>query len=381
MTKTTTILSALIIIAVAAFIGLTNTSLAQGDAVRLSWTYNTGKKPINLPPVIMGDKVLVAPENSPLIALKSADGTEAWHFAPDQGLQGRSIATDGERVFVCLKDSKITALNGADGSVVWETDLGINCHRSPLVSDGTLFVPTTLVGSGMTTDTYTGAKVFAIDAMSGAIKWAFTSDNYFMQSPVSNDDALFVGGNFLDLSRPVEEGGHIRIYALDKTNGQPKWTYESDDGTPKALYATADRVAYIGYQDFVVGLDAATGEKIWRRDTGNWVPSLSGYGDTVYYGSATTKVFAWKTSDGTSEWTFDIPSGKFDYLMGAPVFEDGRMYFMSQKGTLYALNQKTGEEVWSHFIDALTRIGITVHNKTLYIGATNGTVSAYSVLK
>lgn len=379
MTRTSSILAVILVIA-AALVGWSATSGAQTAPVKLTWKIDTGGTPINLPPIIVAGKALVIPETKPLLAFDIQTGKEAWRYGPAEGVWDRSLSTDGERVFVCLKGGAIVALDAQTGAQLWKTDLGINCQRAAKVDGGMLYVPTTLVGLELTPTVFTGAKLFAINAKDGSVTWAFTSDNYFLQTPYVQGDAVYLGGNF-EGDKDVEEGGFIRIYALDRNTAQVKWTYESEDGTPKALYATDTRVAYIGYQDFVVGLDTQNGQMLWRRDTGNWVPSLAGQGEIVYYGSATTKVYAWQMKDGTDHWMYDIPAGGFDYLMGAPVFEDGRMYFMSQKGTLYALDQNTGAQAWSHFIGEETRIGISVSAKTLYVGASDGTLSAYAVLR
>ena len=88
------------------------------------------------------------------------------------------------------------------------------------------------------------------------------------------------------------------IYALDIKDASPIWIYESLDGYIKVIYATKQEETYIAYQDFVNGLDAETGKLIWRKDTGNWVPSLSGLENTIYFGSANTVVHALGIDNG-----------------------------------------------------------------------------------
>ena len=66
-------------------------------------------------------------------------------------------------------------------------------------------------------------------------------------------------------------------------------------------------------------MDAATGKMRWRLDTGNWVPTLSGAGNVIYYGSANTVVHAINADTGEVVWQFNIPEGTFNYVLGAPV--------------------------------------------------------------
>ena len=138
----------------------------------------------------------------------------------------------------------------------------------------------------------------------------------------------------------------MRVYALNASDGSVKWTYESEDGFTKQIYATENVVSYIAYQDFLVGVDADSGELLWRKDTGNWVPTLAGYQDVVYYGSANTVVHAIQADSGESLWTYNIPEGTFNYLIGAPVLLGNELVFLTQVGEIFSLDSTTGEFLW-----------------------------------
>lgn len=383
MSKITKIISAALVISVtgaAIWLGFSTASTAKGDALKLAWSTKMGGS-INLAPEVISDMVLVTPKGGHLNALNKADGSAAWNYNPDEGVWPRSLGNDGERVFVCLKGGGLAALNADDGAVLWKTDLGINCLRPPFFANDSLYVSTTFVGSGLPSTTLTGAKFFSINPADGTINWELTTDTYLLQTAFRTGDMVYVGGSFYKADYEIDEGGLIRIYALDATSGKTKWTYEAEDGFPKALYATQDRLAYVGYDDYVIGLDTATGKKLWRRDTGNWVPSLNGLGDTVYYGSANTNVHAWNMSDGKTVWKYNIPGESFNYMLGRPMFGDGRMYFLSQQGTAFALDLEDGEMLWSQPTGITARAGLNISGKTLFIGDKNGTVYAYDILK
>ncbi|NQU57129.1 MAG: PQQ-like beta-propeller repeat protein [Rhodospirillales bacterium] len=380
MSKLSKIIVLLIVAIAAGGLGVIATSTADNDALRLDWSVETGA-PINLPPVIVANQVLVIPKDGPLMAFEASSGSKKWQYAPAEGVWPWGLASDGKRAFVCLKGGELAALQVSDGSVLWKIDLGINCQRPALISGETIFMATTFVGQDLPSDTFTGAKLFSINAADGRINWAFTSDNYILQTPVRVAGTVYLGGNYQKTDVSVDEGGHQRIYALDAETGRVKWTFVSLQGFPKALYATENRIVTIGYRDFLVALDTANGKEVWRRDTGNWVPSLAGVGDVVYYGSANTKVHAWNMLDGKTRWKFNIPGESFDYLMGQPVFADGRIYFKSQRGTFYALDMETGKQVWSHPSEIISRIGLSVSGRSLFIGDSKGRVSAYNILK
>jgi outer membrane protein assembly factor BamB len=380
MTRLSKILTLLIFTSALAWIGLSTISSAGSDAIKLSWRVDTGKV-INHPPLVIGNRVLVIPKGLPLTAYDKSNGTVKWTYAPTEGLWTRGMGSDGTRVFVCLKGGDLAALDGKEGTLLWRIKLGINCQRQPHIADGSLYVSTALVGQGITTESYTGAKLFSINPANGKTNWVFTSENYLLQTAYQKAGTVYVGGSYINPKIKVDEGGPARFYALNSQTGQQKWIYESDDGLPKALYATKNRLIFVGYQDYMNALDVTNGKLVWRRDTGNWVPSVIGQGDVLYYGSANTKVHAWNTADGKSHWQFNIPGGDFNYLLIKPVIADSRLYFMSQRGTVFALNLKDGTEIWSQPTGMDSRVGPSVSGDSLYMGDSSGTLYAYKILK
>lgn len=370
----------LCVIGVAIFMGFSTTSTAGSDGIRQVWNVKTGH-PVNLPPVVSGNAILLSPDGKFLLALNATDGSELWKFTPSTKIWERSIGADKQRAYVCTKGGKITALDVFNGSRIWETALGIDCQRQPHISGGKLYISTTLVGPGLSSEVLSGAKFFSLDPETGKINWEFTTENYLLQTASSANGTVYVGGSYHDAAKDVDEGGFARFYALDGASGKMKWTHESEDGLPKALYANKERLIYIAYQDFLVGLDTANGSPVWRNDTGNWVQSINGVDDVVYFGSANTNVHAWDTLTGKERWTFNIQGGSFNYMLGKPLLDGDAVYFISQKGTIFALNSKTGKELWSQDTNLSSRVGLSVGNRMIFIGDAKGNIYAYRILK
>lgn len=349
-------------------------------ALELAWTVETGS-PINIAPLPAGDLVLTVPQGGPLLALDALTGKQKWTFAPKEGVWDRGFSVRGEQVFVCTEGGKMTALNRADGTHQWTTELGINCQRPSHFSGDTVYVSTTFVGPGLRPDILTGAKLFSINMADGSINWSFTSSEFLLQTATSLGDTVYVAGNYIDKNFTDDDGGPARYYALDKKTGTVKWIHVSIEGTPKALYATKDLLIFVAYQDFLYGLDTATGDVIWKRDSENWVPSLTGDGDRVFFGSATTYVYSWSIADGKEHWRYNIPGRKFDYLLIKPIVDGERLYFMSQRGYVYALDKNKGEEIWSYSTKMNSRVGISHSKGHFYMGDKDGRVYGYKILK
>lgn len=354
----------------------------DAPALELAWTYETGK-PINYAPIVAGDHVLTVPNNGgPLIALNATSGQVAWQYRPGDGVWDRGFASAGDQVFVCLKGAKIAALDVQNGKELWVADLnGINCQRGAYIDGDTVYVSTTFVGPELPGSPLTGATLFALDRTDGSVKWTFKADTFLLQTATTYGDTVYIGGSYKDPDYPREEGGPARYYALDAKSGSMKWVYESIDGIPKALYATEDKLLFVAYEDFIQALDAKSGEFLWKRNTGNWVPSMVGVGNVVYFGSANTFVHAWSAETGDAQWRYNIPGAAFDYLLIKPVLSDGRLYFMSQRGTVYALDPKTGKQILSFATGMDARVGVSIGQGYAYMGDSKGRIYGYKILK
>jgi outer membrane protein assembly factor BamB len=346
------------------------------SSLALKWTFESGA-PINQVPLRVSNVVVVVPAGGPLIALNVETGKVSWKYDPPAGVWERSYAGYGKQVYVGVAGGRLAALDATTGEVDWEAELGIEVQSSPLVTDENLYVPTTFVGPGIENKHERRAKLYVLERNSGEEVWSFETGNYILQTPIVHGDTLYLGGNFLG-NQAVDEGGHTRIYALDLPQHTIRWTYESEDGFPKRLFANDSAVTFIGYQDFVSGIDAVTGNLRWRRDTGNWVPSLTGEGNTVYFGSANTVVHAIDVSSGEVNWEYNIEHGTFNYVLGAPILIDNELYFLTQHGDIVALDIAEGSLLWEVSTEITARVGLRIAGGWIFIGDEDGIIWAYS---
>jgi len=348
----------------------------NGAALREVWRVGLGA-PINHPPLKIDSVLLVAPVGKPLRGLDAKTGKTLWTLNENIKTWERAYASDGKSFFIATQERGLIALNPKDGKTLWAANLGIQSQMPPFVFEDVIYVPTTFAGPGMIGDPLGQAVLFALSATDGKTLWSFKSDNYVLQTPFRQGDTVYVAGSFSD-PRSIDEGGHMRLYALNAADGSVKWTYTSDDGFVKQIYATEEFVSYIAYQDFLVGVDAKTGKAAWRSDTGNWVPTFMGAGDTVYYGSANTRVHAVDIRTGESRWVYNIPVGTFNYLLGAPVLVADELVFLTQNGDVMALDSASGALRWQFFAAAASRTGLSVADGWLFLGDGVGNVYAFS---
>lgn len=106
---------------------------------------------------------------------------------------------------------------------------------------------------------------------------------------------------------------------------------------------------YVGGDEYLYALDAATGAEQWRFNTPNgFVTSPAVAGDTVYFESGDSTLYAVVATTGKERWRFTDANA----VRGAgaiftdPVVSDGVVYVGSVEERVYALNAFSGRELW-----------------------------------
>lgn len=351
------------------------------ELIQPTWTFKQGDSPFHTVPIIYNNQIIALPKNGSIVSIALDSGEKLWSKIHEKGIWERSLSTGKDNLYYGTRGKQLCALKAKTGDEIWCIKLPKNAQRAPLEYNNQLYVVTAELGPGLPGDKTKGGSIYAINLESGDVTWHKKSNNYAMQSPIIQNGVLYVAGSYDDPSVDIDEGGPASIVALDVDNGSKKWQFFSEDGFIKALYATDDFLAFVGYQDFISGLDIHTGKLLWKRDSGNWVPAISGYKNTVYYGSANTKVHAWNIIDGKTLWEFSIKNGSFNYTLDAPIRIGDELFFLTQRGGLVVLNAQTGKATLRRQTGLTAHIGLATNGKRIVIGDSTGTIYAYDVDK
>jgi glucose dehydrogenase len=179
--------------------------------------------------------------------------------------------------------------------------------------------------------------VYALDAVSGAKKWAFRTGD---RGGISSSPAV-VGG-------VVYVTGSINgnLYALDATSGAKKWTVRAG-GLASSSPAVVGGVVYVGSIDGVVALDAVSGAKKWVYHTGYYSVESSPavVGGVVYAGSYDGKIYALDAASGMKKWAYRTGGHMEDGT--SPTVAGGLVYVGSTDGNVYALDAVSGVKKWA----------------------------------
>lgn len=239
--------------------------------------------------------LLVGADDGCLRALALADGGERWRFCADGPIRATPTVA-GDAILVHADDGRAYRL-GFDGHAVW----------SAQVEAG----PVTRIPAGES-----GSKYL-----------------HYGSAPVVAGETVFVGGH----------DGRLLALALD--DGRPRWTHVA--GAAVATPASDGERVYFGtFDGAVVALNAATGELIWRLDTGAPVVSTPALAlGRVVIGSRSYDLLALDATDGSLAWEFYY---WFSWVESSAAIDAGIAYVGSSDAQrVHALRVADGEPLWS----------------------------------
>ncbi|HET7698448.1 MAG TPA: PQQ-binding-like beta-propeller repeat protein [Vicinamibacterales bacterium] len=224
-------------------------------------------------PVADGDRVFLALRSAHLVALRAADGGEAWRV--EKTVSVPFAAADG-LVFIAA-DEAIEALSAADGRSVWL--LPRVKAVAPLVVAGTLLFAVT------------AEEIVAVRAADGAIAWrqpaggvdlppAIDGTRVYLGAKDGRIIALDVADGTLRWEKYVRLGvtaigagagrvyagaGDKRFHCLNARSGSPEWSFHVGALINGRLAVDGDRVYFSALDNVVRALDRATGNQRWKR--------------------------------------------------------------------------------------------------------------------
>ncbi|MES2150621.1 MAG: PQQ-binding-like beta-propeller repeat protein [Pseudomonadota bacterium] len=321
--------------------------------MNLSWQFDVHAQ-VSASPVAVGQQLFVAAENGNLYALDLASHKLQWLFHGRAGIGSTPAVANGV-VYILGRDGVFQALNAVNGAPLWsfrtQGEPGFSAYgmfgqplgqamvpdpwdfyqSSPLVHDGKVYF-----GSS-------DEHVYALDARTGRLVWAYKTGGMVHSSPALAGANIVVGS---------WDGA---LYALDAASGQQRWRFQTETEQKTSILrgiqaspSVDHGVVYIGSRDgHFYAIDALSGAQKWRYDTqGSWVVSTAAVDDSqVYFGTSDTALLiALDKASGkekfrhpTKVWTFASPLRVGDAVIGASV-----------KGELFALDVQTGLRRWQY---------------------------------
>jgi eukaryotic-like serine/threonine-protein kinase len=311
--------------------------------------------------------------------------TVAWKFKTG-GRVISSPAVSGGLVVVGSADGSLYGINRADGTQRWKFDTRGPVMSSPAIVDGLVYVSSV------------DGNIYAVDSATGTQRWVFATKGERRFTAPGIHGALPSTERMPDpfdvfLSSPTVAGGTVyigsgdqHVYALDAKTGTLKWAFATGD-VVHAAPALANNTIYIGSWDRnLYALDAATGKEKWRYTTGNDTTIYNQIGlasspavanGMVFVGGRDGKFHAVHETTGKVAWIIDNRGG---WTIASPAVRDGVVYFPTSDGTRFkAVHAATGAVKFDLQNKAVSFSSPALVGDVAFYGTSDGYLQAVSL--
>lgn len=316
--------------------------LTLGATVKSAWSADIGDGSskygkLSASPVVAGGRVFTLDAAGTVTAYNVAGGGVAWRVSvtPEgeknrQKGYGGGIATDAGRLYVATGYGTALALDPASGKKLWERQIGAPIRTSPTAAGDRVYFVTN------------AGELHSLSGADGAENWVFRGEP---------DKATFINN-----ASPAVDGDIVvapfttgDVVALKASTGQATWTENlARSRTASSMAAMSDAarpvidggvVFAIGHAGRMIATNARTGERLWSLS----IPSIQQpwvAGDNVFVVDTTGQAIAISRRDGKILWTAKLPG---EGTWSGPVLAGNRLWATSSKGALVSVEPTTGK--------------------------------------
>ena len=280
--------------------------------------------------------------------------TIAWEFKTGNAIDGTPVYADGV-VYVGSADKHLYAVDFATGKQKWKAPLGSPVRASPGVKDGRIYIGDV------------DGKFHCVDAANGKILWAFEAKQEIVSGCNFFEEKILFGSNDGCLYSLTKEGKQEWLFSIDQPiNGSP---------------AVADGYSFVaGCDEILHVVDLKTGKEVGQVGIGGPAGSTAAVAEkTVFVGTMANQVIAidlTKPTAPTKLWTFEAAKRQQPFYSSAAITES-LVLLGSRDKRLYALDRKSGKEVWSFATDGMVDGSAVVVGTTVYLGGSSSDGNFY----
>lgn len=265
------------------------------------------------------------------------------------------------------KDHRITALDVTDGSRRWDRRVRVDDvsqdtgHLKSVGND----IRITGVSGGLL---FYGSNdhLYAVDADDGDHRWRYVDDT-FHPSPVVVGDAAYA--DMVSF-----------FYVLDTRTGDKLWDYGFGVNADGSNIAVTDDTLLVHSKKKLIAVDLRTRKQKWTHQAASEAETGLVVADgKVYFGTLDGALYAVDARSGEEEWrrTFEgeLWDGRLGEGAGMPQVADGTVYFEND-AYVSAFDADTGSQRWRRKQEADEVTSLEVVDDTLLVDASDGGLTA-----
>ncbi|HET9055976.1 MAG TPA: PQQ-binding-like beta-propeller repeat protein [Chitinophagaceae bacterium] len=260
----------------------------------LLWKFKAGDTGVESDAVFFENTIYVGSNDDYLYALDAATGNLKWKYLSGANISSSPIYANGI-VYFGSSDFFLYALNAATGQLIWKYPTGSVINQSgATIANGIIYV-----GSR-------DAYLHAIDATTGNNVWRFSTNGVSLEqsSPTVENGVVYIAGwfNFSDTS---VKGN---MYAVDALTGTVRWVALENKGFSTSPFVHNNRLFICDDNGYVDALNVSNGSLIWqKRIYSNGASPIES--DNIVYvgGGGSGYIYALNASSGNEIWKFPIP--------------------------------------------------------------------------
>ena len=285
-----------------------------------------------------------------------------------------------------------------DGTLAWEIS-----YPNPSPRESNVYVskaaPTPVLDAQGITLLFEGGLLFSC-THDGKVRWkrdlrkeygVIKTNHGLASSLEQSNDSIFVW---------IERADDPYLLSVDKATGRNRWKVSGIHATswasPRLVPVGSQKHLVLSGIGKLVGMDPLTGRKLWEFDgiSGNSTPTPMPVGDGLFLMGATvgSRNTGGTTAHESNGLVRITPQGEKDFdvayawhckratsSFGSPVACGKMAYFVNRSGVLFAVDLKTGEEVYNQRLPAsIWATPIRVGNSLLF-ACKNGTIQVIAM--
>ncbi len=350
--------------------------LALAAAVRQVWSGDAGTGSskagrVTASPIVYGGRVDTLDAIGSVTAFSTNGGAVAWRTSliPDRetggggffslgantpgGGYGGGLAADSGRLYAASGYGNVVALDPANGKKLWERNLGLPVRAAPTASGDRVFV-ITMEGRFVCLSGIDGAELWAVRGLPQQASLVMNV------SPAVAGDTVVVpypSGDLVALK--ISDGSALWSESLARTRSTSQMTSLADAARPAIDGGVVFAVSHAGR---MVATQLVGGERLWSLNVAStqtpWVA-----GDSVFVVDTTGQLLAVTRTTGAVQWTVQLPGSN---TWSGPVLAGGKLWLASAKGILIGVDALTGKVASQQELGDPVYIAPVVADRRLY---------------